>query len=753
MAKSYSVLRIHLVLLVLLAILPALGLALYSGLEQRRLAAAAAHQEALRLARLTANKQNTHVEGAHQLLVALSQLPAVANGDPAACASLLLTLMPARPLYANLGVIDVSGNLICSALPFDGPLDLSDRAYFRRAVATGDFAIGDYQVGRVTGIASLNVGYPIRDAQDNVQRVIYAALDLAWMNELAADSQLPPGSVISALDQTGTILVHYPNPERWLGQSVPQAPIVQHILTHQGENTVEAAGVDGVLRLYAFTPLSPTLGSPAYVNVGIPTTVAYAEANRSLSRNLTLLGLAALFALAATHLFGQRFIVRPVQTLLRVTQQLAAGDLSTRSRLTNRLGELGQLAHAFDDMASSLQQQTAERRRAEELMGQQAAALEVLNQASRAFAETATDYQRLLDVVAQQFAAPLGDACLLFLVSEEKQRPAPVAHHDRDPEAMAPRAIAHIASLLRAGEHLYKHVLATGRPLLLAPSSLAEMQDAALAAESGLILDSLGATSLLLLPLQAHNQTVCLLYLWRYRQERPIYSQDDLNLAQDLAGQAALYVVYARLFDRAQRRLKRLRALHAIDRAITASLELPGVLDVVLEQVTTQLAVDAACILLFDEAGEMLVYAAGRGFRTDAIAQVRLRLGEGLPGRAALERRTLIIPDLSQAQEFVRAPLLAAEEFVAYYAVPLLAKDQIKGVLDVFHRAPLDAEPEWLAFLESLAVQAAIAVDNADGDGRRDRPPRRRRRRYPWRYRGNTRRTGHQNAPRSRPPL
>jgi HD-GYP domain-containing protein (c-di-GMP phosphodiesterase class II) len=72
------------------------------------------------------------------------------------------------------------------------------------------------------------------------------------------------------------------------------------------------------------------------------------------------------------------------------------------------------------------------------------------------------------------------------------------------------------------------------------------------------------------------------------------------------------------------------------------------------------------------------------------------------------------IPDLRGRQtDLLRSPLIAAERFVAYYGLPLVAKGQVRGVLEIFHRAPLDPDPEWLSFLEALAGQAAIAIENA----------------------------------------
>jgi putative nucleotidyltransferase with HDIG domain len=192
------------------------------------------------------------------------------------------------------------------------------------------------------------------------------------------------------------------------------------------------------------------------------------------------------------------------------------------------------------------------------------------------------------------------------------------------------------------------------------------------------------------------------------------FGPEDAEMLSLFADQAAVAIANARLFEENQRRAERLAALHEIDRAISAGTDLTFTLNVLLEQAAARLGVDAADILLYDPARLTLDYAAGRGFRTAALRHTRLRPGEGCAGRAVLERRILHIPDLRvRRTDFLRSPLLAAEGFVAYYAAPLIAKGNIVGVLEIFHRAPLSADDEWLRFLDTLAGQAAIAVENA----------------------------------------
>jgi HD-GYP domain-containing protein (c-di-GMP phosphodiesterase class II) len=165
---------------------------------------------------------------------------------------------------------------------------------------------------------------------------------------------------------------------------------------------------------------------------------------------------------------------------------------------------------------------------------------------------------------------------------------------------------------------------------------------------------------------------------------------------------------------RMQRQLGHLTALSAIDRVISSNFELRLSLEEILKHVTTELGVDAADILILNSAMQVLEYGAEGGFRSHAIQKTNLRLGESWAGRAALDRQIIHIPDLRDepANLFLKTRL-AGEDFVCYYGLPLIAKGQVKGVLEVYHRTPLQPDLEWLDFLNTLAGQAAIAIENS----------------------------------------
>jgi signal transduction histidine kinase len=364
---SFSSLRARLWLLVLLAVLPVLGLILYTDLEQRRLAATQVQEDALRLAWLAAADQAQLIQGAHQLLIALAQLPAVRAGDPVACTTLFTNLLKRYPAYANLGASRSTGEVFCSVVPFTPPLNVAGFAWFQQVVQSRDFTIGEYQKSAVTGEFTLVLGYPVFDAADQVQAVVAASLDLGRLNQLAAQARLPQGATLTAVDRNGTIVAHYPDPQRWVGLVLPEAPIIKAMLA-QGEGTAEVPDVDGIRRLYAFTQVRGAAEVGMYVSIGIPTEVAFAVANRRLVRNLVTLGLVSLLMLGAVWLSSDLLVLRQVNALVRATKRLRTGDLSARTGLPYGLGELDQLATAFDDMAAALEHREAEHKRAEETL-------------------------------------------------------------------------------------------------------------------------------------------------------------------------------------------------------------------------------------------------------------------------------------------------------------------------------------------------------------------------------------------------
>jgi len=211
-------------------------------------------------------------------------------------------------------------------------------------------------------------------------------------------------------------------------------------------------------------------------------------------------------------------------------------------------------------------------------------------------------------------------------------------------------------------------------------------------------------------PLLVGNRIVGGLVVQSYDSDA--YTRDHQRLLQLMGNQFAIALENSRLFDNAQRRLSRLSSLREIDQAISGSVDITMTMHVLVEQLISTLEVDAACVLLYNNDNQSLDIVNTSGFKTDSFKDKSLRLGEGLAGKAALDRSLIHIPDLTgHMTSFQGDALFEQEGFITYLANPLIAKGELVGVLEVFHRERLDPDPEWLDFLDALARAAAIAID------------------------------------------
>ena len=254
------------------------------------------------------------------------------------------------------------------------------------------------------------------------------------------------------------------------------------------------------------------------------------------------------------------------------------------------------------------------------------------------------------------------------------------------------------------GEGLIGHVVATGQPY-----AAREFREDPHLSDAGrrLMPPGIGGAAI---PIHAGARAIgALVVNVQLPRELTLAEVHLLTTLSEIAGNAIHRTL---LHQQTERRLQHLAALSDIDRTISSSFDLRVSLATILKQVTDQLRVDAAAVLLFNPASQMLEYAAGRGFHTSAIQGTRLRLGESHAGRAALERRPIQVSNLNEPGNSLVTPHLTGEEFVSYFGVPLVAKGEIKGVLELFHRAPLEPDDEWLDFMNSLAGQTAIAIDS-----------------------------------------
>ena len=376
-----SGLRARLILVLLCSVPPAWGLVFYNAVERKRLVVCDVQEDVHRLANLAALQEEQWVEGSRQILIALAEFLRLHHDDPAECEAFFTAVLKQYKRYANLGAVRADGEVFVSAVPSSDVVTAVDREWFQRAIETQEQVISDYHVGRITGEPVIVSAYAVRDSTGGVPAVVFAALNLKWVNEFEfpVTEQMPDKSSFVLVDDEGVILSHHPDPEKWLGKSLPNAELARAV-SEEGTGVSEIRNPGGVPWLYAYAPVRSRLKeSTLHLILGIPEELAFASANKALIRGLSWLGAVVGLALVAVWFVSDHLVLKPVDALVKTTRRLAEGDLSARTGMGEGRGELGELARAFDRMAGILQENEIENKRAEEELRSSGEKLRSLN--------------------------------------------------------------------------------------------------------------------------------------------------------------------------------------------------------------------------------------------------------------------------------------------------------------------------------------------------------------------------------------
>lgn len=196
--------------------------------------------------------------------------------------------------------------------------------------------------------------------------------------------------------------------------------------------------------------------------------------------------------------------------------------------------------------------------------------------------------------------------------------------------------------------------------------------------------------------------------------QKNAFNENDERVVSVFAERAALSLENSQLYQHQHRQLAFLESLHQIDLAISGSMNLNVTLDVIARQVISQLKVDALSILVLDMPTLMLDPIAMIGFSVPVNRNIGLRFGEGLGGKAAQQGKIVHMTcEGDNCDDCIRMDVFKSEGFHSYYGIPLMSKGQVKGVLELFHRRAFVPDSQWISFAETVATQAAIAIDNA----------------------------------------
>jgi signal transduction histidine kinase len=345
----FRTLRGRLLLVAALATLPAFLFVVYVASNERRAALERAEAEARYVASLASREHAHQIAGARRLL---DRLAGAAGGEKTVehLSTLLPPMLSGFPQFVNLGVLTPSGDLAFSSVPPPGPVQMRENPAFREALARPGVAIGRYQIGQIVQRPILIMARAIRDRERPVL-VLFAALDLEWLEELALGAGLPPDHELMIVDAAGSILAssrgRVEGEQRIAGfAKMRGADGLQEIERERAELLAVAAPLEGARELW--------------VVVALPEAHVRGMANRVFSRNLMVLALLAVLTVLTSLLATDVSVLRDLRLLATATRRFGEGDLAARAPVPRPSGEIRDLALSFNEMAARLEQRDRE---------------------------------------------------------------------------------------------------------------------------------------------------------------------------------------------------------------------------------------------------------------------------------------------------------------------------------------------------------------------------------------------------------
>ncbi len=354
------------ILLLLIAVVPAVSVEIYNDWRLRRERADDLRRVATSQADMLSGELQRIVTGMAQLLVAAANAPEALRED-AACNAYMARLAQSFEFVSNIGVTDTRGIVRCLNEPFErGAVSNADRRHFQVALETGQFAVGDLFVGRLTGNKVFGFAYPVRDAgSGQVTGVVFASLKLSWLAEQFRLKPLQAGTLVVVADTHGRIITNLPGPDL-SGQMLPQD--WSTLLTQASPGLVQKGAEPFFGTREQILAYIPDGTAPRGLNilVGLDRQRALREIDAASLRSKAVALLALATGLLLTLMLVRLLIQRPLDAILGVVREVQGGNLAARTGLRRSRSEVDQIAAALDHLLDEIGRRIREKQAIED---------------------------------------------------------------------------------------------------------------------------------------------------------------------------------------------------------------------------------------------------------------------------------------------------------------------------------------------------------------------------------------------------
>ncbi len=364
-------LRVQLCCLAMVVALPITLSQMHELKQDREQAHATADRAVRRYAEAVVKAQSDAVNNVRLTLDVLSKVPDVVSASPEACNLVMHEIAETREWAIGFHSVTLQGHVSCTSLDVARNINISDRAYFREALAAGEFTVSDFILGRVSRKPSLAAALPVFDKSGKPVRVLVATLDLQAIEKTAKDvASREPGSMVAMFDSAGTLLARYPALPNALaaGQNYRTQPLFSAIAS-ASSGTMVAKDLDGEERLISFMSLPDT---KAKIVVGFSQAQITAEIDRKL-RSSTISIAALLAGLMLTAIFGgYLLLIRPLRDIARAAHIIGGGGQLPGKMPRHMTREFAELSRDVAIMGRRIRKRETALMKAKELLNEMA---------------------------------------------------------------------------------------------------------------------------------------------------------------------------------------------------------------------------------------------------------------------------------------------------------------------------------------------------------------------------------------------
>jgi hypothetical protein len=310
---STRTLQVRLLVLVLLAFIPAIAFFWYANGELRDLQLEAKEQELLQRAEMLETEYASLLGQHRSFLAALAEFPEVREGRPPLCNTYLERVIPHMEGLTTISLIGLDGYLSCGAVVPEAGLYLGDRLYFLRATSRQAFSVGEFALGRMTGLPVVGTGLPILEGGE-VIGVLASSMNLNHLAEHVSSSPLPEGYTVTILNRDKQVMVRLPRTGDFtLADSIGAVagPDFPSLPESRLPVLTEGTDLDGMARLFAVAPLRGAVGEPqGYLAFGRTKATLMEEVDAVVDRELHFLAGGAVVLLALAWILGHFWVAR-----------------------------------------------------------------------------------------------------------------------------------------------------------------------------------------------------------------------------------------------------------------------------------------------------------------------------------------------------------------------------------------------------------------------------------------------------------